>query len=60
MAVISFPASPTDGQEYGHNGVAYKYEASTNKWKASGAAPDFDYGLITGSPTGTADYGSIA
>ena len=44
MAAISFPASPTDEQEYTHNDVTYKYEAATNKWKVLGATQDIDGG----------------
>lgn len=39
MAEITFPASPSDQDEYTFNGVTYQYEAATNKWKViSGGA----------------------
>lgn len=44
MAAIAFPASPTDGQEYTHNDVTYKYEAASNKWKVLSDEQSIDGG----------------
>ena len=40
MAVIDFPASPTDGQIFSAtNGVVYKYSAAYTSWLAQNPAP---------------------
>lgn len=35
MAAVIFPSSPTDGQEFISNGVAYIYDATNNLWDIS-------------------------
>jgi Phage tail repeat like len=53
MAVLNFPSSPTNGQQYtGDNGVTYQYDSATTKWVVLAATLATSHTHVIGDVTG--------
>ena len=52
---ISFPASPSDGDEYTENNISYRYNAAKGVWKGIGSVP-----VSATIPNSIGDLGDIS
>lgn len=59
---MSFPTNPDNGSTVLINNVVYTYNSAQKTWTKTGSTVVWgnqDYGSVTGSVTGSVDYGTV-